>query len=107
MSKSKNNGIDPQVMVERYGATVRLCRDVRFSGGYDLEWQDWRRRRKTALLNASEVDDEHTAKRPVAALNVDALSEDRALRRDVHKTIAKVTDDIAAVRCSTPPLRRS
>ena len=37
---------------------------------------------------------EHTAKDDVAALNVDALTEDQALRRDVHKTIAKVTDDI-------------
>jgi leucyl-tRNA synthetase len=38
---------------------------------------------------------EHTAKGPTAALNVDALSEDQqALRRDVHKTIAKVTDDV-------------
>ncbi len=38
---------------------------------------------------------EHTAKGDVAALNVDALTEDqKALRRDVHKTIAKVTDDI-------------
>jgi leucyl-tRNA synthetase len=38
---------------------------------------------------------EHTTKGDVAALNVAALSEDqKALRRDVHKTIAKVTDDI-------------
>ncbi len=38
---------------------------------------------------------EHTTKGEVAALNVAALSEDqKALRRDIHKTIAKVTDDI-------------
>lgn len=32
MSKSKNNGIDPQVMVERYGATPPSVYDVCFSG---------------------------------------------------------------------------
>src|SRR5699024_2336278 len=38
---------------------------------------------------------EHTAKGDVAALNVDALTENqKAQRRDVHKTIAKVTNDI-------------
>ncbi len=37
---------------------------------------------------------EHTAQGDAPALNVAALTEDQALRRDVHKTIAKVTDDI-------------
>ncbi|XPE24279.1 hypothetical protein ACNKHM_03710 [Shigella sonnei] len=50
---------------------------------------------------------EHTAKGDVAALNVDALTEDqKALRRDVHQTIAKVTDDIGRRQTSTPQLRR-
>ncbi len=36
MSKSKNNGIDPQVMVERYGAGYRASvHDVCVPGGYD------------------------------------------------------------------------
>uniref|UniRef100_A0A914YJI6 leucine--tRNA ligase n=1 Tax=Panagrolaimus superbus TaxID=310955 RepID=A0A914YJI6_9BILA len=80
MSKSKNNGIDPQVMVERYGAdTVRLFMMFASPADMTLEWQE----------------SGHTAKGDVAALNVDALTEDqKALRRDVHKTIAKVTDDI-------------
>ena len=38
---------------------------------------------------------EHTSQGPAVALDVASLSEDQqALRRDVHKTIAKVTDDI-------------
>ncbi len=41
MSKSKNNGIDPQVMVERYGAdTVRLFMMFASPGRHDHEWQE-------------------------------------------------------------------
>lgn len=41
MSKSKNNGIDPQVMVERYGAdTVRLFMMFASPADMTLEWQN-------------------------------------------------------------------
>jgi leucyl-tRNA synthetase len=41
MSKSKNNGIDPQVMVERYGAdTVRLFMMFASPADMTLEWQE-------------------------------------------------------------------
>ena len=44
MSKSKNNGIDPQVMVEKYGAdTVRLFMMFASPPELTLEWQRvWR-----------------------------------------------------------------
>ena len=41
MSKSKNNGIDPQLMVERYGAdTVRLFMMFASPADMTLEWQE-------------------------------------------------------------------
>ena len=97
MSKSKNNGIDPQVMVERYGAdTVRLFMMFASPADMTLEWQESGVEGANRFLKRVwKLVYEHTAKGEVAALNVDALSEDqKALRRDVHKTIAKVTDDI-------------
>ncbi len=97
MSKSKNNGIDPQVMVERYGAdTVRLFMMFASPADMTLEWQESGVEGANRFLKRVwKLVYEHTAKGDVATLNVDALTEDqKALRRDVHKTIAKVTDDI-------------
>ncbi|RYC47714.1 leucine--tRNA ligase [Pectobacterium zantedeschiae] len=97
MSKSKNNGIDPQVMVEKYGAdTVRLFMMFASPAEMTLEWQESgvegaNRFLKRVWRQAFE----HTEKGAVTALNVATLTEDqKSLRRDLHKTIAKVTDDI-------------
>ena len=56
MSKSKNNGIDPQEMVEKYGAdTVRLFMMFASPAEMTLEWQEiWRRRCKTFLRSCME-----------------------------------------------------
>lgn len=84
-------------MVERYGAdTVRLFMMFASPADMTLEWQESGVEGANRFIKRVwKLVYEHTAKGPVAALNVDALSEDqKALRRDVHKTIAKVTDDI-------------
>ncbi|ACT12235.1 leucine--tRNA ligase [Pectobacterium aroidearum] len=97
MSKSKNNGIDPQVMVEKYGAdTVRLFMMFASPAEMTLEWQESgvegaNRFLKRVWRQAFE----HTEKGATTALDVATLTEDqKSLRRDLHKTIAKVTDDI-------------
>ncbi|MEH6371378.1 leucine--tRNA ligase [Pectobacterium carotovorum] len=97
MSKSKNNGIDPQVMVEKYGAdTVRLFMMFASPAEMTLEWQESgvegaNRFLKRVWRQAFE----HTEKGAVTALDIATLTEDqKSLRRDLHKTIAKVTDDI-------------
>lgn len=97
MSKSKNNGIDPQLMVEKYGAdTVRLFMMFAAPPELTLEWQESsveganrfvRRLWRTVF--------EHTQKGQTAPLNSASLTpEQKNLRRELHKTIAKVTDDI-------------
>lgn len=110
MSKSKNNGIDPQVMVERYGAdTVRLFMMFASPADMTLEWQESGVEGANRFLKRVwKLVYEHTTQGPVAALDVASLSEDQqALRRDVHKTIAKVTDDIGRRQTSTPRSPRS
>ena len=95
MSKSKNNGIDPQTMVERYGAdTVRLFMMFAAPPEMTLEWSDsgvegaqrfLRRLWKLTydLVNAGGACNGHS-------LN----SDQKQLRRELHKTIAKVSDDM-------------
>lgn len=97
MSKSKNNGIDPQAMVERYGAdTVRLFMMFASPAELTLEWsesgvegaQRFIRRFWNNIQNLIQ----HA--RPASLDSATLTSEENALRRELHKTIAKVTDDI-------------
>lgn len=97
MSKSKNNGIDPQEMVEKYGAdTVRLFMMFASPAEMTLEWQESGvEGAKRFLGRVWNLVYEYSQNPAKTALDVSALSADqKALRRDVHKTIAKVSDDI-------------
>ena len=97
MSKSKNNGIDPQVMVERYGAdTVRLFMMFASPADMTLEWQESGVEGANRFLKRVwRLVYEHSSRGTAPTLDLASLNEDqKALRRDVHKTIAKVTDDI-------------
>ncbi|MGL5345304.1 MAG: leucine--tRNA ligase [Plesiomonas sp.] len=97
MSKSKNNGIDPQEMVEKYGAdTVRLFMMFASPAEMTLEWQESGVEGANRFLKRIwRLAFEHIAQGAVAALDVAALNADqKSLRRDLHKTIAKVSDDI-------------
>ncbi len=96
MSKSKNNGIDPQTAVDQYGAdTVRLFTMFAAPPEQTLEWSDsgvegasrfLRRLWKTA--NA------HLQAGEAGEINQDNLNDQqRDLRRKTHETIAKVSDD--------------
>lgn len=97
MSKSKNNGIDPQEMVEKYGAdTVRLFMMFASPAEMTLEWQEsgveGAKRFLGRVWNLVYQYQQNPAK---TSLDSTALSaEQKVLRREVHKTIAKVSDDI-------------
>lgn len=97
MSKSKNNGIDPQEMVEKYGAdTVRLFMMFASPAEMTLEWQEsgveGAKRFLGRVWNLAYQYQQNPAK---TSLDITALSAaQKALRREVHKTIAKVSDDI-------------
>ena len=97
MSKSKNNGIDPQLMVERYGAdTVRLFMMFASPADLTLEWQESGVEGAQRFLRRLwKAVSDHVARGAVAELDIANLSNDqKALRRELHKTIAKVSDDI-------------
>ncbi|WP_343554059.1 leucine--tRNA ligase [Pantoea sp.] len=97
MSKSKNNGIDPQLMVERYGAdTVRLFMMFASPAEMTLEWQESGVEGANRFLKRVwKLAYEHINNGATVALDVDNLNDDqKALRRDLHKTIAKVADDV-------------
>ena len=95
MSKSKNNGADPQDMIDQFGAdTVRLFMMFAAPPEQSLEWNDsaveganrfLKRFWKLAYNNQQIVD--------VPALDASALNkEQQSVRRKTHETIAKVTD---------------
>lgn len=98
MSKSKNNGIDPQKMVEKYGAdTLRLFMMFAAPAEMTLEWQESGVAGAHRFLKRLwKLVYKHTQIGPVTSLDIAVLNDkEKALRHKVHKTIAKVTDDIS------------
>jgi leucyl-tRNA synthetase len=95
MSKSKGNTVDPQALIEKYGAdTVRLFILFAAPPEQSLEWNDegvegasrFLKRLWKLVLTHHDRNGE---------IKLDALtSEQKDLRRKLHETIAKVTDDI-------------
>jgi leucyl-tRNA synthetase len=97
MSKSKNNGIDPQVMIDKYGAdTVRLFIMFAAPAEQTLEWVDSAVEGAHRFLNRVwRLAYNHIEQGDAPALEVTKLTtKQQDLRRTLHKTIAKVSDDI-------------
>jgi leucyl-tRNA synthetase len=96
MSKSKNNGVDPRTMIERYGAdTVRLFSMFAAPPEQSLEWSEAGVEGMARFLRRfwREVT-QHAAQPDHPQVRVSALTPaQRDLRRAVHETIAKVGDD--------------
>ncbi|MDO6568109.1 leucine--tRNA ligase [Alteromonas sp. 1_MG-2023] len=97
MSKSKNNGIDPQEVIDLYGAdTVRLFTMFAAPPEQTLEWVDSGVEGANRFLRRIwKLVTEHVEKGVPVALDAKALNKNQqALRREVHKTIEKVSDDL-------------
>jgi leucyl-tRNA synthetase len=112
MSKSKHNGVDPAVVIDRYGAdTARMFILFKAPPEKDLEWDDadvegqfrflqrlWRLvdgavARGLTLAPAGDGTGECGS--TSAAIDPAGLSEaDKELRRAVHTAIAAVSDDL-------------
>lgn len=95
MSKSKNNGIDPQEMVKKYGAdTVRLFMMFASPAEMTLEWKESSVEGANRFLKRVwKLAYIHIQLGSVSTLTIARLNnEQKALRRAAHQTIAKVTD---------------
>lgn len=99
MSKSKNNGVDPQAIIDRFGAdTARVFMMFAAPPDQSLEWSDagvegssrflkrvWR---QTQL----HLESTPTALAPLQTAHLGTAAQE--LRRKLHETIQKVGDDI-------------
>jgi leucyl-tRNA synthetase len=101
MSKSKNNGVDPQALIDRFGAdTVRLFLMFTSPPEQTLEWNDegvqgaFRFIRR--LWRAVYEHAQHGRAEPLERTLLNDAQ--RELRRLAHQTLAKVTDDIGRRR---------
>jgi leucyl-tRNA synthetase len=101
MSKSKNNGVDPEILVEEFGAdTARLFMMFAAPPEQTLEWSDEGVHGAYRFIKRLwKAVHEHVSQGAPPALDKSALSEaQRAMRRQSHQTLAKVTDDIGRRR---------
>jgi leucyl-tRNA synthetase len=113
MSKSKNNGVDPQSLVERYGAdSIRLFMMFKAPPEDSLEWSDdgvegaarfmrrlWRM--VYEHVSAQSTTGNEQARSALASSELPAANltpAQRDLRRQVHATLVKVGDDLGRRR---------
>ncbi len=101
MSKSKNNGVDPQALVDTLGAdTARLFTMFTAPPEQTLEWSDEAMQGASRFLKRIwKAVHAHVAGGPASAIVPASLNgAQKALRRQVHQTLAKVSDDIGRRR---------
>ena len=107
MSKSKNNGVDPQITIDKYGAdTVRLYTLFTAPADQTLEWSDDALKGPYNFVKKVwRIASEHIQALTDASLTLDSLNneplsteglskEAKALRRKTHETIGKIDSDL-------------
>ena len=98
MSKSKGNVVDPDALISRFGAdTARLFSLFAAPPEKDLDWNDQGVEGSFRFLNRiwKLVHDRLDLIRNAPPVDPGLLTaEERTLRRAVHKTIRKVTEDL-------------
>jgi leucyl-tRNA synthetase len=104
MSKSKNNGIDPQAIIDQYGAdTARLFTMFASPPEQTLEWSGagvegahrfLRRVWNYALTHAADLD-------PVLSANSSDDSATKALRLEMHKLLQQADHDYSRMQYNT------
>ncbi|KQV50431.1 leucine--tRNA ligase [Pelomonas sp. Root1217] len=104
MSKSKNNGVDPQALIDQYGAdTARLFVMFASPPEQTLEWNDaavegaHRFLKRVWNFGARNADAIKSGGQDFAALNGDG----KALRREVHNVLKQVSYDYERMQYNT------
>ena len=96
MSKSKGNTVDPQELIDRYGAdTVRLFSMFAAPPEQSLEWSDAGVEGSHRFLKRlwRLVQDRAVHEDSVDVKTANLSKAQKGLRRKTHETIAKVSDD--------------
>jgi len=113
MSKSKNNGVDPQDLIEKYGAdTARLYTMFTAPPEATLEWNDaavegsYRFLRRVwnfgVKLSAMDMEAASASVASASALNdVDFSKEAKALRLEIHTVLKQVDYDYQRMQYNT------
>jgi leucyl-tRNA synthetase len=104
MSKSKNNGVDPQALIDQYGAdTARLFVMFASPPEQTLEWNDaavegaHRFLKRVWNFGARNADAIKSGGKDFAALSGDG----KALRREVHNVLKQVSYDYERMQYNT------
>jgi leucyl-tRNA synthetase len=101
MSKSKSNGVDPQSLVEQYGAdTARLFMMFAAPPEQTLEWSDEGVEGSFRFMKRLwKAVQQHVSLGAAGLLDKASLDEaQRAMRRQAHETLVKVTNDLGKRR---------
>ena len=96
MSKSKGNTVDPQELIDQFGAdTVRLFTMFAAPPEQSLEWSDAGVEGANRFIRRFwRLAMEHLADGDVEAYSGEYSDAQKAIRRQVHGAIQKVSDDI-------------
>ncbi|GGU58621.1 leucine--tRNA ligase [Pseudomonas laurentiana] len=97
MSKSKNNGVDPQAMIEAYGAdTCRLFMMFASPPDMSLEWSDSGVEGSNRFLRRVwRLAQSHVAQGLPGTLDLAALDDaQKAVRRSIHSAIKQASQDV-------------
>jgi leucyl-tRNA synthetase len=101
MSKSEGNGVDPEGLIERFGAdTARLFTMFASPPEQTLEWSDEGVQGASRFIKRLwHAVYEHASAGAPPRLEIGALNDaQRELRRAAHQALAKATDDIGRRR---------
>ena len=104
MSKSKNNGVDPQDLIEKYGAdTARLYTMFTAPPEATLEWNDAAVEGSYRFLRRvwNFAFKQNTGVMPTAGLDVSFGKEAKALRREIHTIFKQVDYDYQRMQYNT------
>jgi leucyl-tRNA synthetase len=100
MSKSKYNGVDPQIVLSKYGAdTARMFILFKAPPEKDLEWQDadvegqFRFLNRVWLLVNDFIENPNSAKHKTFDKST-LTKEEKDLRRAIHTAIKEISEDL-------------
>ena len=108
MSKSKYNGVDPSIVIDKYGAdTARMFILFKAPPEKDLEWEDsdvegqYRFIQKLYKVFTGYKQINSFSKNNNSSINVDYSDNDIELRRAIHIAIRNITDDLNQLKFNT------